>query len=98
MFGGIKSVFFRVLYLYGILIILQLYTLGIDTLSTDTLYKLNSLRRFVHQAGIELRPGRILPNIPFYTGLNHQQKPIQNAFSTHLKYAFRFPDGSLGDK
>src|SRR5690606_1735597 len=33
-----------------------------------------------------------------FTGLNHQQKPIQNAFSAHLKYAFRFPDGSLGDK
>lgn len=98
MFGGIKSVFFRVLYLYSIFLILPLYTLGIDTLSTDTLYKLNDVRRFVHQAGIELRPGYILPNIPFYTGLNHQQKPIRNAFSVHLKYAFRFPDGSLGDK
>ena len=98
MFAYIKSAFFRILCLYGMLLALPVYAFGLDTLSVDTVQKLNGLGRFVHQGGVELRPGYILPNIPFYSGLNNQGKPIRNAFSVHAKYAFRFPDGTLGDK
>ncbi|RAV30476.1 acyloxyacyl hydrolase [Sinomicrobium soli] len=69
-----------------------------DTIQTEIVQKLKGPGRFVHHLGIEFRPAYILPTAPFYRGENLRQKPIRTALSGHLKYAFRFPDGSLGDK
>ncbi len=100
MFIGIKSAFLQALCSCSLLFAVPIGTLasGLDTLSVDTVYQLNDAGRFVHHLGLELRPGYILPNVPFYSGFNNQRKPIRNALSGHIKYAFRFPNGSLGDR
>ncbi|QBQ40605.1 acyloxyacyl hydrolase [Sphingobacterium psychroaquaticum] len=52
--------------------------------------------RFVHSLGAEFRYSRVIPNLPFFDGDNAMSKPIRNAFTGHLKYAVRLPEGSLG--
>ena len=55
------------------------------------------LPRFIHRLGFEVRPGYIIPTNPFLEGENEQSRPINNAFSSHLKYAFQFhPDSHVG--
>ncbi|WP_461532660.1 acyloxyacyl hydrolase [Sinomicrobium sp.] len=54
--------------------------------------------RFVHHIAVEFRPAYILPTASFYRGENLKQKPIQTAWSGHLKYAFRFSDHSWGNR
>lgn len=98
MFSGVKSLFSYVSVSSCLLLISPLSGLSRDTLSIDTAHKLNGAGRFVHHLGVELRPGFVLPTVPFYAGLNDQRKPIRNALSGHIKYAFRFPNGSLGDQ
>ncbi|MBD1422112.1 acyloxyacyl hydrolase [Sphingobacterium chuzhouense] len=98
MFLSLKSIFFHLLFFCGPLIAFPFDALSRDSLSVDTAHKLNGAGRFVHHLGVELRPGYVLPNVPFYAGVNQQRKPIQNALSGHIKYAFRFPNGSLGDQ
>lgn len=98
MFFGIKSVFLYLFFICCLLLPFPFDAFARDSLSVDTVHKLNGAGRFVHQLGVELRPAHILPTVPFYAGFNNQQKPIRNALSGHLKYAFRFPNGSLGDQ
>lgn len=47
-------------------------------------------RKPVHQLGIDLFPGYVLPTHRFFRGDNAVGKPVRSTFSAHLKYAFRF--------
>jgi len=54
--------------------------------------------RFIHQIGIEARPGYIFPTNYFLRGLNEKGKAINNAYSGHLRYSFQFQPNSLVDR
>lgn len=54
--------------------------------------------RFIHQIGIETRPGYIFPTNSFLKGENEKGKSISNSFSAHLKYSFRFRPNTLADQ
>lgn len=58
----------------------QLY---LDSVSSDR-------PTFIHRLELEARPGYIIPSNKFLKGENEQSKPIRQAFSSHLKYAFQF--------
>ena len=45
---------------------------------------------FIHRLELEARPGYVIPTNKFLRGENGQAKPIRQAFSSHLKYAFQF--------
>lgn len=47
-------------------------------------------KRPVHQIGLDVRPGYVVPTSSFLEGDNLGQKKIDRALSVHLKYAFRF--------
>lgn len=47
-----------------------------------------------HQIGFDIRPGYVMPTKSFFEGNNAHGKPIRNAVSAHLKYAFRFNEDS----
>ncbi len=55
-------------------------------------------RSFIHQLGIELRPGYILPTNPFLRGENMMWKRISESFSTHLKYSFKSQPNTCADR
>lgn len=69
-----------------------------DSTSFPNDRKLNGAGRFVQHLAIESRAAYVISTVPFYAGFNNQNKPIRNALSGHLKYAFRFPDGSPGNQ
>ena len=52
----------------------------------------------IHRLGIEIRPGYILPTNPYFKDANATSDPIKSAFSTHLKYSFRFFPNTIADK
>lgn len=55
-------------------------------------------RRLIHKIGIGGRPGYILPTNPFLQGENDMRKPLNNSFSTHLKYSFQFQPHTCSDR
>jgi hypothetical protein len=55
-------------------------------------------RRFVHQIGVEVRPGFVLRTNPFLQGDNENGRPVKNAFSAHLRYSFRAQPDSPADR
>ncbi len=54
--------------------------------------------RFMQRLEMEVRPSYILPTQDYLRGLNEKQRPIENAFSAHLKYAFHSKPGSISDR
>ena len=52
----------------------------------------------IHRIGVEIRPAYIFPANPFFKDANKTSNPIKSAFSTHLKYSFRFYPNTLADK
>lgn len=57
-----------------------------------------SKKRYIHKIGIETRPGYIFPENPFLRGENEKWKPIEWAFSGHLKYAFQSQPNTMSDR
>lgn len=55
-------------------------------------------RKFVQRMGLEFRPAYIIPTSEFLRGDNEAGRRMAAAFSGHLKYGFRFRDGSLAER
>lgn len=47
-----------------------------------------------HRIGLDLRPGLVVKDNPFFHGENQAEKPIRHALSAHLKYSFQFNENS----
>ena len=45
---------------------------------------------YIHQLGIEGRPGIVFTTNPFLKGINKKNETIDNVYSGHLKYSFSF--------
>lgn len=54
--------------------------------------------RFIHQVGVEVRPGYVFPTNYFLDGMNDNGKPIRYFSAAHLKYSFQFRPGTWADK
>ena len=54
-----------------------------------------SPRKFVHGLRVEGRPEYIFPTSSFLKGANAEGRIIRGAFSTHVKYLFRYRPGSV---
>ena len=54
-----------------------------------------SPRKFVHGLRVEGRPEYIFPTSSFLKGENAEGRIIRGAFSTHVKYLFRYCPGSI---
>lgn len=46
--------------------------------------------RLTHRVGLDIRPGFVAQDNPFFKGEKEAGKPIRHALSTHLKYSFQF--------
>ena len=57
-----------------------------------------SPRKFVHGLRVEGRPEYIFPTSSFLKGANAEGRIIRGAFSTHLKYLFRYRPGSVDER
>ena len=57
-----------------------------------------SPRKFVHGLRVEGRPEYIFPTSSFLKGENAEGRIIRGAFSTHVKYLFRYCPGSIDDR
>ena len=57
-----------------------------------------SPRKFVHGLRVEGRPEYIFPTSSFLKGENAEGRIIRGAFSTHVKYLFRFCPGSIDER
>ena len=57
-----------------------------------------SLRKFVHGLRVEGRPEYIFPTSSFLKGENAEGRIIRRAFSTHVKYLFRYRPGSIDER
>jgi len=55
-------------------------------------------RPFIHQLGVEARPGYVFPSNAFLKGENKRQKRIERVYSTHLKYSFHFRPNTYVNK
>lgn len=55
-------------------------------------------RRFVHRFEMGARPAYIIPTNSFLEGENYYWKPIEKAFSAHLKYSFQSLPNSCADR
>ena len=54
-------------------------------------------RKLTHRVGLDIRPGLMAQDNPFFKGENEAGKPIRHALSTHLKYSFQFSkDSEIG--
>ena len=53
---------------------------------------------YIHQLAAEVRQAYILPTSPFLKGENEKSRALRSAFSTHLRYAFKFSPSSLVDQ
>ena len=54
-------------------------------------------RKLTHRVGLDVRPGLMAQDNPFFKGENEAGKPIRHALSTHLKYSFQFSkDSEIG--
>lgn len=53
---------------------------------------------FIHQLGIELRPGIVLKTNDFLRGNTVDGKKYNNFFSAHLKYSFQFKPNTVADR
>lgn len=72
----------------------SLRAISMDEVKSDSI----NPGRYVHNLGVDLRSAYVIPMLPFFKGDNFQQKPIREAFSGHLKYAFKLPEGTLGSQ
>ena len=53
--------------------------------------------QLTHRVELDVRPGFVAQDNPFFKGENEAGKPIRHAFSTHLKYSFQFSkDSEIG--
>ena len=57
-----------------------------------------SPRKFVHGLRVEGRPEYIFPTSSFLKGENAEGRIIRGAFSTHVKYLFRYCPGSIDER
>ena len=57
-----------------------------------------SPRKFVHGLRVEGRPEYIFPTSSFLKGENAEGRIILGAFSTHVKYLFRYCPGSIDER
>lgn len=57
-----------------------------------------SPRKFVHGLRVEGRPEYIFPTSSFLKGANAEGRIIRGAFSTHVKYLFRYRPGSVDER
>ena len=54
-------------------------------------------RKLTHRVGLDIRPGLVAQDNPFFKGENEAGKTIRHALSTHLKYSFQFSkDSEIG--
>ena len=91
---GIKRIL-RVIVLLGIIFVggvLRVAGQGNDSL-VDV-----SPRKFVHGLRVEGRPEYIFPTSSFLKGENAEGRIIRGAFSTHVKYLFRYCPGSIDER
>lgn len=53
--------------------------------------------KLTHRIEVDVRPGFVAQDNPFFKGQNEAGKPIRHALSTHLKYSFQFSkDSEIG--
>ena len=57
-----------------------------------------SPRKFLHGLRVEGRPEYIFPTSSFLKGANAEGRIIRGAFSTHVKYLFRYRPGSVDEQ
>ena len=50
--------------------------------------------QLTHRVELDIRPGLVAQDNPFFKGANAAGKPIHHALSTHLKYSFQFSKDS----
>lgn len=80
----------------GIILLFSTISFAQENRNKDTLSF--STNRFIHKIGLEIRPAYIFPVNSFFKGENETGKPIRDAFSAHLKYAFQHPYNSAIDQ
>lgn len=91
---GIKRIL-RVIVFLGIIFVggvLRVVGQGNDSLMDV------SPRKFVHGLRVEGRPEYIFPTSSFLKGANAEGRIIRGAFSTHVKYLFRYRPGSIDER
>lgn len=75
-----------------VVILIVLVSWMVDSAYAQNLFK----EPFIHQLGVELRPGYIAQSHDFFKGDNEKGEAVKNSFSAHLKYAFQFsPDSYI---
>ena len=53
--------------------------------------------KLTHRMELDVRPGFMVQDNPFFKGQNEAGEPIRHALSTHLKYSFQFSkDSEIG--
>ena len=55
-------------------------------------------RSYIHQLGIEARPGIVFTTNPFLDGINKNMKAVSSLYSGHLRYSFTFRPDSYVSK
>lgn len=83
-----------------VLLFLSLSWICFTTLSAQNRADSTSLyaRSRIYQLGIESRPGFIFTINDFLKGDNEKMEPIDNIYSTHLRYSFQFHPNSFVNK
>ncbi len=74
------------------------HTATASAASPDTASLAAKPRRFTHLIGTEFRPEYLFPTNIFLRGINRTAQPIEFAYDLHLRYAFRFRQGSCADR
>ena len=54
--------------------------------------------RFIHNLGVEIRPGYVFPTNSFLRGVNDNRKAISRYWATQLKYSFQFHPNTLASR
>ena len=91
---GIKRIL-RVVVFLGIIFVGSV--LRVAGQGNDSLVNV-SPRKFVHGLRVEGRPEYIFPTSSFLKGANAEGRIIRGAFSTHVKYLFRYRPGSVDER
>lgn len=54
--------------------------------------------RFIHNLGVEIRPGYVFPTNSFLRGVNDKREAINRYWATQLKYSFQFHPNTLASR
>lgn len=71
---------------------------SISKISSDSVLLSYPDKGYIHRIGLDIRPGYLIPTHNFFKGENERWKPIRQALSFHLNYAFQSQSGTVSDR